>query len=590
MSVEQRPDLAGSAAVREAPIAAADRALPHDAQELHRALRDLVAVSLLPAIWTKYDARQIGESVTEVLVRMLALDFAYLFLRLPGDAPPIHVACAAGHGAADPTPLVRDAMVEWLDKPPPAEAVTLPSPLGKSRVRAMFSPVGAGEQALLVVASRNPGFPTTTERLLLGVTANQAAVSIGRWQAEQELHHLNETLEQRVVAEIQARLTAEEAFRQAQKMEAIGQLTGGIAHDFNNILTAIFGSLEMVLGSDEPDELTRRLVATALRSAGRGARLTQQLLAFSRRQVLQPKLVSLNELLAEMRVLIHRAVGEAIEITFSLAADLPFCLIDPAQFETAVLNLVINARDAMPSGGILRIETRPAMVPADTGDLARGDYALLCVADSGAGMAPEVLVRAFEPFFTTKDIGKGSGLGLSMVYGFAKQSAGTVHINSALGDGTTVLLYLPAIAGAAEAGEHEKGTAVVASGSGTILMVEDNDDVRSATAEVLTGLGYRVIPAENGRRALDIIRKRRAIDLLLTDLVMPGGMSGIDLARQVRRLNADLPVLLMSGYSPASFGEIAGELNCAFIAKPFRPAELGKAVSDLLSAKAEARA
>jgi signal transduction histidine kinase/ActR/RegA family two-component response regulator len=568
--------------VREAFVTSPDPGLSHDATELRHALRDLAAVSMLPALWTKYDAEQIGESVADVLVGMLGLDFAYLFLQLPGGAAAIHVGRAGGVSRGTVAPVLADAFADWVGKPLPEAVVMLPNPLGRGRVRTLFLPVGGHAQAMLIVAARDAGFPTPAQRLLLGVTANQAAVSIGRWQAEQELHRLNETLEQRVAAEIQARLTAEEAFRQAQKMEAIGQLTGGIAHDFNNILTAIFGSLEMVLGSDEADDMTRRLVGTALRSAGRGARLTQQLLAFSRRQVLQPKLVNLNDLLLEMRVLIQRAVGEAVEIGYALAGELPACLIDPAQFETAVLNLIINARDAMPAGGALHIETRAAKFAADTNDLPRGDYVVLSVSDNGAGMPPEVLARAFEPFFTTKEVGKGSGLGLSMVYGFAKQSAGTVHISSTSGAGTTVRIYLPALRSAADEPEHERETAVVVGGSGTILMVEDNNEVRLATMEVLQALGYNVVAAKDGKAALDIIRSNRTIDLVLTDLVMPGGMSGIDLAREVRELGAELPVLLMSGYSPTA--GLGADLDCGFIAKPFRPAELGKAIDDLLRA------
>ncbi|MGO8917729.1 MAG: ATP-binding protein [Stellaceae bacterium] len=582
MTVEGKAGATLARAARQAPPP--EQALSHDLRELGRTLRDLEAVLTLPAVWARYDARQVAESVTDVLVDRLGLDFAYLWLRLPGDAPAIDVARAPATGGAEVTALLRRALADWLGKPQPTEAVTLPNPLGKGRLRALFAPVGSGELSLLVVGSHQPGFPSAAQRLLLGVCASQAAIAIGRWRTEQELYRLNETLEQRVAAEIKARLAAEEAFRQAQKMEAIGQLTGGVAHDFNNILTAIFGSLEMVLGSEEPDERTRRMVTTALRSAGRGARLTQQLLAFSRRQMLQPKLVNLNELLAEMRVLMQRAVGEAIEILLALAPDLPSCLIDPAQFETAILNLVINARDAMPNGGTLRIATRRVAVAADTSELTGGDYVLLSVTDSGAGMTQEVRARAFEPFFTTKEVGKGSGLGLSMVYGFAKQSAGTAQIDSTPRRGTSVLLYLPALADAAERSEHERDSPIVPSGSGTILLVEDNEEVRSATAEVLAALGYHVITAAHGRAALDIVRRRRSIDLLLTDLVMPRGMSGIDLARAVRHLSADLPVLLMSGYSPATFAEIGGELHCGFIAKPFRPAELGKAINDMLRA------
>ena len=578
---------AKAGAIPSAAALARSPALPHEAHELRRLLRDLVAVSTLPAIWTRYDARQIAESITEVLVGIMGLEFAYMRLRLGIDVPPFDVARTRVRSGPDSTGLLSHALGDYLAKPLPREAVALENPLGKARLRALFSPIGDSEQAVLVVASRERGFPSTSQRLLLGAAATQAAVAIGRWRSEQELHRFNDTLEQRVAAEIKGRLGAEEAFLQAQKMEAIGQLTGGIAHDFNNILTAIFGSLEMVLGSEEPDEMTRRMVTVALRSAGRGARLTQQLLAFSRRQVLQPKLVNLNALLLEMRVLIQRAVGEAIEVEFALAGELPSCLIDPAQFETAVLNLVINARDAMPAGGTVRIETRPATVPADTTDLPRGDYVLLAVSDRGSGMPSDVLARAFEPFFTTKEVGKGSGLGLSMVYGFAKQSAGAAHITSVPDRGTSVLLYLPALAEVAE--RSERDSVIIARGSGTILLVEDSEEVRSATIEVLAALGYEVVAGSDGHAALDIVRRRR-IDLLLTDLIMPHGMSGIDLARAARRLRTDLPVLLMSGYSPASLAEIGGELQCGFIAKPFRPAELGKAINDLLRVRTPARA
>jgi signal transduction histidine kinase/ActR/RegA family two-component response regulator len=581
VSIGEKAGATLARAARQAPVLGQDHALSHDVEELRHTLRDLVAVSTLPAIWMGYDAGQVAASVTDVLVDMLGLDFAYLWLRLPGDAPAIDLARAAALGSAEATPILRQALADRLGKRVPEEVVVLPDPFGKGRLRALFAPVGGDDTALLVIGSRRADFPSTAQRLLVGVCASQTAIAIGRWRAEQELYRLNDTLEQRVASEIKARLTAEEAFRQAQKMEAIGQLTGGIAHDFNNILTAIFGSLEMVLGSDEPDEKTRRMVNTALRSAGRGARLTQQLLAFSRRQVLQPKRVNLNELLSEMRVLIQRAVGEAIEISLALAPELPACVIDPAQFETAVLNLVINARDAMANGGRLRIATRKVTIAADTGELARGDYVVLSVADSGAGMSAEVRARAFEPFFTTKEVGKGSGLGLSMVYGFARQSAGTAVIDSTPKRGTSVQLYLPALTGAAEP-EDERDSAVVASGTGTILLVEDNEEVRSATAEVLGALGYEVVAASDGRTALEQLHRRDAIDLVLTDLIMPRGMSGIDLLRAVRRLSADLPVLLMSGYSPALSEETSGELHCAFIAKPFRPAELGKAINDLL--------
>ncbi|HKS88761.1 MAG TPA: PAS domain-containing protein [Stellaceae bacterium] len=363
------------------------------------------------------------------------------------------------------------------------------------------------------------------------------------------------------------------------KLETVAQLTGGVAHDFNNLLTAAMGCLDMIMQTSGSQRITG-LAEAALRSIDRGAQLTQQLLAFARRQALRPVAADLNALLREIEVLIRRAVGETIEVIVDGAPALSLCEVDPAHFEAAVMNLVLNARDAMPHGGRLRLSTRPAdmrRLPADI-DLRPGEYVALSVEDDGEGMRPEVAARAFEPFYTTKEIGKGSGLGLSTVYGFANQSGGGAHIDSTPGAGTRVTLYLP-IAGAAqdcaqgaESGDPQRGV-------GAILVVEDDPDVREITVEILEGLGYRTLVACNGEEALATLGRAAPIDLLFTDLVMPGGLSGVALARQARAMRPDLRVLLMTGYARP---ELPAADEFPIIAKPFRSVELSRAIARLI--------
>ena len=364
------------------------------------------------------------------------------------------------------------------------------------------------------------------------------------------------------------------------KLETVAQLTGGVAHDFNNLLTAAMGCLEMILRDDQGRRVIS-LAETALRSINRGAQLTQQLLAFSRRQALRPVSADLNELVAEIEVLIRRAVGETIDVVIDPALGLPRCEVDPAQFEAAVMNLVINARDAMPAGGRARLTTRQLgreEIPADV-DLPPGGYVAFTVEDNGEGMAPEVAARALEPFYTTKEIGKGSGLGLSTVYGFATQSGGGLHIDSAPGAGTSVTLYLPIAAAAA--GEPRPGPVPEERqhGAGSILVVEDDTDVREISVAILEGLGYRTSVAGNGRDAIEALRGSEPIDLLFTDLIMPGGMSGVTLARQAQAIRPGLRVLLTTGYA----GPDAPPTDeFPMIAKPFRAAELGRAIARLI--------
>ncbi len=343
---------------------------------------------------------------------------------------------------------------------------------------------------------------------------------------------------------------------QAQKMEAIGQLTGGVAHDFNNLLTVIFGSLDALrLRLVGRDPAAERMIESALRSAERAAGLTQRLLAFARRQTLAPASVDINRLVLGMSELMRHSLGATVALETVLAAGLWRARCDPHQLEIALLNLIINARDAMPGGGRLTVETANATFDeayaVRNDQVAPGDYVMIAISDTGAGMSREVAARAFEPFFTTKEVGQGTGLGLSMVYGFVKQSGGHVKIYSEPQQGTTVKLYLPRIAsgGNEQTPSHGSDEAAGGRAGGTILVVEDDDDVRIYTAHVLRGRGYDVLEADDGPAALAVIGSGARIDLLFTDVMMPR-MNGRELADAARRLSQGLKVVFTSGYSP----------------------------------------
>jgi CheY-like chemotaxis protein len=364
-------------------------------------------------------------------------------------------------------------------------------------------------------------------------------------------------------------------------MEAVGQLTGGVAHDFNNLLTVILGNLELL----EPklaDELSRSLAGEAREAAEMGARLTDRLLTFARRQRLETQSINLNEFVLGLAELLRRTIGTPIDLSTALATDLWPTVADPGQVESAVVNLVINARDAMPDGGRLVIETFNATL--DAGDVAdvpgmgAGDYVVLSVADTGHGMAPEVRARAFEPFFTTKPAGKGSGLGLATIYGFAHQSGGNVTIYSEPGKGTTVNLYLPRSGrGAAEDMASPGASGMHAGGGETVLIVEDDDRVRRLTARRLQDLGYRVLEAGHGAEALAVLAATPDVELVFTDLVMPGGMSGFDLARQVRERFPRARIILTSGYSAELMNQAdIAQLDLQVLRKPYRQAELAR--------------
>jgi PAS domain S-box-containing protein len=353
--------------------------------------------------------------------------------------------------------------------------------------------------------------------------------------------------------DITERRQMEEQFRQSQKMEAVGQLTGGIAHDFNNLLTVILGCSEIM--GDELSENPRllKMANAILNAAQRGADLTHRMLAFARRQALQPRSVDVNQLVLNLEGLLRHTLSAAIELQVNQRTDLWGAMADPAELESALLNLCINAQDAMPDGGKLTIEADNAFLDSDyanqNSEVQPGQYILISVSDTGTGIDPNILGHVFDPFFTTKEVGKGTGLGLSMVYGFAKQSHGHIKIYSELGHGTSVKLYLPRADQEDESpSQHPTSTADLR-GSEVILLVEDDDSVRDYARSQLTDLGYRVLEAATGKEALKIVQEHNDIDLLFTDMVMSGGMNGRELAQEVCRLRPELRVLYSSGYA-----------------------------------------
>ena len=373
----------------------------------------------------------------------------------------------------------------------------------------------------------------------------------------------------------------------AQKMEAVGQLTGGIAHDFNNLLAVMIGNAEMLKLNTAGDDKNRQSIEAIIRSAERGAALTSRLLAFSRQQPLSPSAVDVAELIVGLEDMFRRTLGETIELRVAAVPGLWPALTDPHQFENALLNLAINARDAMPTGGELVIEsanvTLGAAFAGQQEELTPGDYIKVAVSDTGSGMAPETLEKIFEPFFTTKDVGQGSGLGLSMVYGFAKQSQGHVTIDSEVGAGTTVNLYLPrSLESMAEKGGGD-ATATHKAGLERILVVEDDASVRLVPVSILRSQGYEVAEAANGREAIGLLQDDPPFDLLFTDVILPGGMNGVEIAEQARRLQPGISVLFTTGYAESTVA-VRGKLDAAatLVHKPYRQAELLEKVRALL--------
>ena len=375
--------------------------------------------------------------------------------------------------------------------------------------------------------------------------------------------------------------------RQAQKMEAVGQLTGGLAHDFNNLLAIIIGNLDLLRELRQDDPVTDELVRDALESALRGADLTRRLLAFARLQPLQPERADINELIGGIVKLLTRTLGENVAIELTLAPNIWPVQIDRAQFEAVIANLATNARDAMPRGGALLIDARNGYLDgayaAAHSDVTPGDYVVVEVSDSGCGIPPDMLTRIFEPFFTTKAQGKGTGLGLSMVFGFIKQSGGHITVNSELGKGTKFRLYLPRIAPTSDAADERLDEPLTLGGNETILVVEDNPGLRRIVVRQLSGAGYQVLEASDASSAMAIIETHTPIHLLLTDIVMPGEMDGRDLLRAAVARRPSIRTLLTSGFPDARLGGAASQVpGSRLLSKPYRKEELRRTVREVL--------
>jgi two-component system NtrC family sensor kinase len=369
--------------------------------------------------------------------------------------------------------------------------------------------------------------------------------------------------------------------RQAQRLEAIGQMTGGVAHDFNNLLMIVNGSVER-LRRDLTNEKQTRLLDMISTATQRGESLTRQLLTFSRRQTLTPQVIDLSRLLPEMKELLIKSLRGDIEIKVEVPQEVYAVRIDRGELELAILNLAVNAQDAMPKGGTLSLQVKSVTLKGGAvAEGLRGEFIALSVADTGEGIAPENVPHVFEPFFTTKAVGKGTGLGLSQVYGFAKQSGGTAEISSVIGHGTTITLYLPRSRKIPQIASVETEVLTTSDGTGMVLLVEDNPNVAEVTTAYLQQLGYQVNNVASARAALAVLKSESKIDLVISDIVMPGGMSGLDLADAIREQFPGLPVVLTTGYSAKAQDAVREGIEV--LQKPYDIAALRKIIGDALS-------
>jgi signal transduction histidine kinase len=500
---------------------------------------------------------------TDVLIMACEVDFTILALN--------RAMAADFERVYGVRPEVGDNLLSILARQPEHQA----------QVRAAWSRGLAGEETTFIEDYGDPNRARPYYEVKFRPLKNARGERIGCYQFVTDV---TERLRE------QARLAAaEEALRQAQKMEAVGQLTGGIAHDFNNLLAGITGSLELLgsrVAQGRIDAIPRYLDA-AQGAAKRAASLTQRLLAFSRRQTLDPKPTDANRLIAGMEDLLGRSIGPNVRLEVVGSAGLWLTLIDSSQLENALLNLCINARDAMPDGGRITIETANKWLDdtaAKQRELPPGQYVSLCVTDTGAGMSPEVAARAFEPFFTTKPIGQGMGLGLSMIYGFVRQSGGQVRIYSEAGQGTTMCLYLPRFIGEAQAHVDAQSMHAFDAGDGeTVLVVDDEPTVRMLITDVLEDAGYRVLEASDGPQGLQLLQGRRRIDLLVTDVGLPGGMNGRQMADAGRAVRPYLKVLFITGYAENAVvanGHL--EPGMQIMTKPFAVKMLGNKIREMI--------
>jgi PAS domain S-box-containing protein len=505
-----------------------------------------------------------------------------------------------------------DGQIEWFNARVP-EYCGIPADQMKPNGWAPVHPDDVGPATAAWQDALATGKPFVTEyrirrhdgmfrwHLTRAIPLRDATGAITRWigtsadiedqkSTEQALANLNATLEQQVQQRTAELMAAEATLRQSQKMEAVGQLTGGLAHDFNNLLTGVIGSLDLLLvriAQGRTSELDR-YVHVAQQAARRAAALTHRLLAFSRRQTLDPKPVDMNQLVQGMDELLRRTVGPAVTVAVAATEDLWPVLADPNQLENALLNLCLNARDAMPNGGSLTIQTGNQTLQGPDAralDLQPGPYAVLSVSDTGIGMSEDVIARAFDPFFTTKPIGEGTGLGLSMVYGFVRQSGGQARIDSQPGQGTKISLYLPRHDGAEKMFEPQPGAEQARRGEGeTVLVVDDEESVRDLVTEVLEELGYTVLAAGTGASGLHILNSGRRVDVLVTDVGLPGGMNGRQLADAALVTRPDLKILFITGYAEhAVLGQGHLKSGMHILTKPFSLETLGQKVREIVA-------
>ncbi|MBW8743009.1 MAG: PAS domain S-box protein [Sphingomonas sp.] len=604
-----------------------DRTAQRETEEVIRQERHTLEVlnRAGSALAAENDLNQLVQIVTDAGVELSGAEFGAFFRNVPnetGEAYVLYTLSGASIETFSKFPMPRNTQVfgptfrgegivrsDDITKDPRygKNAPYKGMPEGHLPVRSYLavpvtSRTGEVIGGLLFGHAKAGMFDARSERWLLGLAA-EAAVAIDnarltqamqreiedRKKAEEALREFNATLEQQVAERTAELRSNEEALRQSQKMEAVGQLTGGIAHDFNNLLQVIIGNLE-ALQRNLPTGSTRlqRAAANAMAGAQRAASLTQRLLAFSRRQPLNPRPVDPNALVGNMSDLLHRTLGETISIETVRGAGVWRIEVDPTGLEAAILNLAVNARDAMPDGGRLTIETSNAYLDEaytrTHSEVAPGQYVVICISDTGTGMDEATVTQAFEPFFTTKPVGQGTGLGLSQVYGFVKQSGGHLKIYSEIGEGTTIKLYLPRLDSPVE-DEIEASPQVAPEGSSAeaILVVEDDADVRAQSVEALGELGYRVLQAADGPAALRLLQREAHVDLLFTDVVLPSGLTGAQVAAEAREIQPAIKVLFTTGYARNAIVH-NGRLDAGvhLITKPYSFADLAAKVRDVL--------